>query len=99
MIVQIYKFPAELSSGKVSLRLVIGCISGHCGVRQGSGTNLSQIIYEVCCDEEKLETIEHLLCNCPALRGLSLRTLGRGFFESLSLDRSRRCLVGSVLAY
>ena len=40
--------------------------------------------YCVCCDEEELETVEHLLCNCLALSKLSLRILGRGFLEGLN---------------
>ena len=29
-------------------------------------------------------TIEHLLCNCPALSRLGLNTLGKGFYKDLS---------------
>ena len=76
-----------LGLDKTSLRLVIGFITGHCEIRL-----LTWIWYRsqpdycrVCCDEEELETIEHLLYNHPAFRKLRLRTLGKGFFEELEL--------------
>ena len=47
--------------------------------------NRSQPDYcRLCCDEEKLETVEHALCNCPALSKLRLWILGSVFFEDLN---------------
>ena len=53
------------------LRLVIGFITGHCEIR-----SLTRIWIRW--DEEELET------NCPALNRLRLKTLPKGFFESLN---------------
>ena len=36
----------------------------------------------VSCNEEELETVEHLLSNCPVLG--KLRNLGRGFFDGFN---------------
>ena len=72
-----------LSLDKASLRLVIGFIIGPCEVRSQTGIwNRYQLNYcRVCCDEENLETIKHLLCNYPVL------SKGRGLFEGLNLCR------------
>ena len=52
---------------------------------QMSIRNRSQLDYcKVCCEEEELETVKHLHCNCLALSKLRLRTLGRGLFKSLN---------------
>ena len=71
---------------KAGLRLVMGFITGHCEISSLTViSDRSQPNYcRVCCNEKELETIEYLLCNCPALSKLRLRTLGRGFFESLN---------------
>ena len=75
-----------LGLDKDSLRLVIGFITGHCEIMTLTGFwNRYQPEYcRVCCDKKELETI--LLCDCPALSKLGLRTLGGGYFEGLNLN-------------
>ena len=64
---------------EASLRLIIGFITEHCGIRPLRGIcNRFQLNY---C---RLNTIEHLLYNCSDLSKLRLRTLGRGFFKCLN---------------
>ena len=71
---------------KASLRLVIAFITGNCEIRLLTRIwNRCQPDYcRVCCDEEELETVEHLLCNCQVLSKLRFRTLGRDFFKNLN---------------
>ena len=63
-----------------------GFITGHCEIRLLRRVcNTWQSHYcRVYCDEEELETVEHLFCNCAALSKFELRTLGGGFFEDLN---------------
>ena len=65
-----------LGLDKASLRSVIGFNTRPCEIRLLTGiwNRFLPNYSRVCCDEEELETIEHLLCNCPALGKLKLTT-------------------------
>ena len=74
-----------LSLDRDSLRLLTGAITGHCligamATRMGAvGNDLCRS----CGDEEAQESIEHLLCECPALQERRLATLGVRFPDDL----------------
>ena len=70
----------------IIIYVCIGFITGHCQIRSLTTIwNRSQPGYcGVCCDEQELETVQHLLCNCLPFGKLRLRTLGMGFFEGLN---------------
>ena len=75
-----------LGLDNTSLTLFIGFITGYCQIKSLTRIwNRSEVYYwRVCCYEEELESIEHLLPNCPALSWLLLKTLGTGFIEGLN---------------
>lgn len=60
------------------VRLLIGVVTGHCDVRDfTSRWGIVDTDYcRVCGDEEEAESIEHLLCRCPALLTRRRRCLG-----------------------
>ena len=76
-----------LDLDKATIWLDTGFITWHCVIRSLTGIwYSSQSNYcRVSCDEKELETIVHLLCNCPAFSKLRLRTIGKGFFVGLNL--------------
>jgi hypothetical protein len=80
-----------LSLDRESLRLLVGAISGHClgamATRMGLGGN---DLCRICGDKEAKESIEHLLCECPALRELRLTTLGNRFLCDLEEVRETK---------
>ena len=74
-----------LQLGRASIRVLIGVITGHCALgvmaeRYGLPAN---DFCRSCRDEEEPETVEHLLCGCPALMRNRLSILGDTFFEGL----------------
>ena len=65
------------------VRIIVDVVTGNCP----TGVNLvrwkvSNDDYCRECGEEE-ETIEHLLCHCPALEYRRFKTLGQGFLEGL----------------
>lgn len=43
-----------------------------------------------CLDEKEEESIEHLLCECPVLRGGRLQLLGMHSFQDLDCSTNKR---------
>ena len=85
------------------MRLVIGFITEHCEIRSLTRIwNSSQTDYcRLCCDEEELETVEHLLCKCPSISKLRLRLNSVSRADIKALHRFIRGLSGfiSVVAF
>ncbi|XP_058982786.1 uncharacterized protein LOC131804232 isoform X1 [Musca domestica] len=75
-----------MSLSKPDLILVVGIITGHCKVRaMTSKWDSDGIDYcRICQDEEEIETIEHLLCHCPALINVRHRLVGELVSHDLS---------------
>ena len=74
-----------LSLDKGSIRLLVGVITGHCMIgrmseRMGYPRN---DLCRSCFDEEEEESVQHLLCDCPALQGRRLQCLGSRSFDNL----------------
>ena len=64
---------------------VYGWVVGMQDKREIFVTIETQRLFQGILDGEELEeTIEHFLCNSPALSRLRLKTLGKGFFESFN---------------
>ncbi|XP_065357818.1 uncharacterized protein LOC135951979 [Calliphora vicina] len=70
---------------RYNLRILVGVITGHCsiGAFKGKWDNGTQDFCRVCGDAEELETVEHIMCNCPMLQGHRLRWLGNRFLDEL----------------
>lgn len=66
-------------------RTISGIITGHCAI----GTHAERLriphndYCRSCRDEEEIESVRHLLCECPALANRRMRTLGSHFFTEL----------------
>ncbi|XP_058987393.1 uncharacterized protein LOC131806753 [Musca domestica] len=75
-----------MSLSKPDLKLVVGIITGHCKVRaMTSKWDSDDIDYcRICQDEEEIETIEHLLCHCPALINVRHKIVGELVSRDLS---------------
>lgn len=73
-----------LALDRSSIRTLTGVITGHCaiGVMLRKWNAESSDLCRSCGDEEEVESIQHLLCRCPALQERRLRTLGSRFFGS-----------------
>ena len=74
-----------LNLDRNSIRILVGVITGHCGIgimakRLGIPAN---DYCRSCNDEEEIESITHLLCECPAIQERRLSTMGARFFENL----------------
>ena len=65
-----------LSLDRVSIRLLVG-ITGHCMIgRMSERTGYPRNdLHRSCLDEEEEESVQHLLCDCPALQGSRLQCL------------------------
>lgn len=74
-----------LNMKRKPLKTLIGVSTGHCMI--GSFAQKIQRpandFCRSCRDEEEVESVQHLLCHCPALQGKRLRYLGSNFFEDL----------------
>ena len=74
-----------LSLDRVSIRLLVGVITGQCMIgllseRFGYPRN---DLCRSCLDEEEEESVQHLLCDCPALQGRRLQCLRTHSFDIL----------------
>ena len=74
-----------LTLDRDSLRVLVGVVTGHCliGVMAARMGVDSNDLCRSCGDEEAQESIEHLLCECPALQERRLATLGVRFLRDL----------------
>ena len=70
---------------RYNARVVSGIITGHCaiGVHAERLGVLHNDFCRSCRDEEEIESVRHLLCDCPALSVIRMRTLGSYFFSEL----------------
>ena len=91
---------------KARLSAVIGVITGHCLV----GTHALRLKVRdntLCrsCQEEEIESPEHLLLQCPAHSRLRFKLLGAHFIDSwnelseVSLERISRFVIDSEAFY
>ena len=86
-----------LSMDRMSLRKVIGVITGHCalGAMRIKWDAMASDSCRLCEEVDELESIEHILCHCPALQRRRQRSFGRQFLDGLddireqSLDNIR----------
>ncbi|KAM8718746.1 hypothetical protein ACLKA7_001459 [Drosophila subpalustris] len=75
---------AELANfNKNRIRLLTGVLTGHCHIgrmaqRYGGPY---QDFCRSCGDEEEMESVQHLLCDCPALQRRRTRLLEKPFFD------------------
>ena len=74
-----------LSLDRVSIRLLVGVIMGHCMMgrmseRMGYPRN---DLCRSCLDEKEKESVQHLLYDCSALQERRLQCLGRRSFNNL----------------
>ncbi|KAL7726004.1 hypothetical protein ACLKA6_005752 [Drosophila palustris] len=74
-----------LHFNKNRIRLLTGVLTGHCHIgrmaqRYGGPY---QDFCRSCGDEEEMESVQHLLCDCPALQRRRKRFLGKPFFVDL----------------
>ncbi|KAL7726428.1 hypothetical protein ACLKA6_004568 [Drosophila palustris] len=74
-----------LHFNKNRIRLLTGVLTGHCHIgrmaqRYGGPY---QDFCRSCGDEEEMESVQHLLCDCPALQRRRNRFLGKPFFVDL----------------
>ncbi|XP_055857796.1 uncharacterized protein LOC129920526 [Episyrphus balteatus] len=74
-----------LSLSKKNIRILIGVLTGHCAIgtmaiRMGV---FSPDFCRSCQDEEEIESIKHLLCDCPNLQTNRLRYFGKRFVGQL----------------
>lgn len=71
---------------KNDIRMLIGVLTGHCkvGYMISKYDRSIQDFCRSCGNEEELETIKHLMCDCPALSQRRLLHLGKPFFDELS---------------
>ena len=58
--------------------ITIHCMIGRMSERMGYPQN---DLFRSCLDEE--ESVQHLICDCPALQGRRLQCLGRHSFSNL----------------
>lgn len=76
-----------LSFNKTMVRTLIGILTGHCAI----GTFAAKLglphqdFCRSCRDEEEVESVQHLLCECPALQNRRHRFLGDRWFEDLGM--------------
>ena len=83
-----YSYKEILNLDKESIRKLAGFLTGHCGLRY----HLNKM--DICQDKdcrfclEEDETSEHILCECPALHWLRIRTLHREILTSVELKGS-----------
>lgn len=75
-----------ISLGRSQISSTIGVLTGHCligrhAIRLGVPSN---DFCRSCMDEEEEETIQHLLCTCPALSNRRNIYLGNFFFDNTS---------------
>ncbi|XP_055856174.1 uncharacterized protein LOC129919340 [Episyrphus balteatus] len=74
-----------LSLSKKNIRVLIGVLTGHCAI----GTMAIRMgvfapdFCRSCQDVEEIESIKHLLCECPNLQTNRLRFFGTRFVEEL----------------
>ena len=61
------------------LRTLTGFLTGHCAVRAFTSRWDRDIpdFCRLCEDVEELETVEHIMCHCPRLQGLTTETARR----------------------
>ena len=89
-----------LNLSKAEIRVMTGIITGHCNIRTfNSKWDLDATDYcRLCVDEEETETIEHLLCHCPALAYRRHRLMGAHFLPGLSFFTSTEpALIYSII--
>ena len=70
---------------RYNARVVSGIITGHCaiGVHAERLGVLHNDFCRSCRNEEEIQSVRHLLCDCPALSVIRMRTLGSYFFSEL----------------
>lgn len=75
-----------LKFNKSSIRMLIGVITGHCAIGHMAARYgvPHHDFCRSCRDEEEIETVQHLLCDCPALQGKRLKHLGNTFLAELN---------------
>ena len=75
-----------LSLTRNDLRQVVSVLTGHWTLRShGSRLGLSTRDYCRSCEsEEELETVSHLLCDCPALARTRFKFLGNNMLGCLN---------------
>ena len=91
-----------LSMDRMSLRKVIGVITGHCaiGAMRIKWDAMASESCRLCEEADELESIEHILCHCPALQRRRQRWFGCQFLDELSdireqsLDNIRGFVLG-----
>lgn len=54
-------------------------------------------IYKICLNKEDSESVQYLLCNCPALQGRRLQCLGKNNFHNLEYLSPPRFIKSSGL--
>ena len=77
---------ALLSLSRPDVSLIVSVMTGHCLIGRHAERLkvLSNDFCRSCGDEEEVESIEHLLCLCPALSRRRRATLGSYFFVELA---------------
>ena len=68
-----------LNLDKNSIRILVGVITGHCGIGNMAKRLwiLANDYCRSCKDEEEIESITHLLCECPAIQERSSQPWGK----------------------
>ena len=81
------------------LSTVIGVITGHCliGYHTARLGLESNDFCRSCRDEEEVESITHLMCDCPALAKSSYRTLRQFLFTTLG--ELARIDIGNIIKF
>ncbi|XP_046802053.1 uncharacterized protein LOC124418763 [Lucilia cuprina] len=82
-----------------SIRIIVGEKTGHCaiGAFLGNWVFNTQEFCRLCEDEEELETVDHILCDCPGAQSLRRKWLGKTFHDDL-VDVAR-CSLDHILDF
>ncbi|XP_071053440.1 uncharacterized protein [Onthophagus taurus] len=99
---ELLKYPSAATAqffvglGKSALRTATGLLTGHCKVNKHL-QNMKLADSPLCraCEQDD-ETVKHILCDCPSLTDLRLRTFGE---EWPTTDDIRNAPLGAVLAF
>nr|XP_022902690.1 uncharacterized protein LOC111415306 [Onthophagus taurus] len=99
---ELLKYPSAATAqffvglGKSALRTATGLLTGHCKVNKHL-QNMKLADSPLCraCEQDD-ETVKHILCDCPSLTDLRMRTFGE---EWPTTDDIRNAPLGAVLAF